>query len=153
MSSQSQLDGDGLNGVKTDRERERILIGHEVDWSDQFGGMVRFWNGEGGGDPIGPDRFRHLINAGYIDPDGSQNRSPTMEDLCSYGEMLVEKYDVAVQYTGYMISPDRDDGRITVTGITVTGSIPMAVRDGFRERFSEADNFSVGSDRCSAWWD
>jgi hypothetical protein len=153
MSSQTQLDGDGLHGVKTDRERERILLGYRVDWSDQFGGMVRFWNGQDQGDPIGPDTFRTLLDAGYIDPDGRQNRSPTMAELCEYGETLVENYGLDVTYTGYMISPERGDARITVTGITVEGSVPVVVQEAFRERFGDADNFTVGSARMSCWYD
>ena len=143
-----------------DSRREEIVFGTTIDWGQGAGGL----------EYIGPisdhldhgidtDTFAKLIDEGYIDPEETQNGGPTMQQLLDFGDFAeAESEDIIVEYTGYMISPDRPDSRITITGIKIamdgaTDPIPDEIQDEFRERFAGADDFVVGNEHCRAWWD
>lgn len=142
---------------KDDRERERIVFGTDVDWDDATGGMERIgalsrYMDSG----ISVETFSQLIEEGYVDPDGSQNRSPTMMELCEFGEQALQEYDgIDVVYGGYMISPNRGDSRITITSIDIeaAGQIPRDLLTDFAEEFGGADELRLDDNVLSAWWD
>lgn len=150
-------------GSETDHDddsyREMIVFDTYIDWEDNLGGMERIGSlSEHMDSGIDVDTFAKLIEEGYIDPEGTQNYSPTMQELLEFGDWALDvDLDIAVEYTGYMISPKRPDSRITITSITIEpndGSvISEKVQDRFIDEFRKADEFQVGDDLCNAWWD
>lgn len=142
-----------------DSHREQIVFDTHIDWEETFGGMERIGSlSEHMDSGIGVATFAKLIEEGYIDPEGMQNYSPTMQELLEFGAEALEQSDhITVEYTGYMISPKRPDSRITITGITVetndAHSIPQEVQDSFVDEFRKADEFELGDEICHAWWD
>lgn len=144
-------------------QQEELVFNTTVDWDAVSGGLER----------IGPlsqymesgisvETFETLISKGLLDGTHSQNRSPTMNTLVEFGRDAREEFDcIDIEYSGYMIDPERDDRtaetRITITSITIranSGSdIPRPLRRGFSEAFSHADNFELYYEMCSAWWD
>lgn len=149
--------------VKTDEQRETIVFGRPIEWGKEtLGQFARISPLEDiGPDYITPKTFRRLIDNGYIDPNGTQNASPTMERLCDLGERLESKDTVDhVEYTGYMVGPKRPDARITLTGITVVGldkdnmpPLSDEVQQTFTDVCQQADEFTADPYMCNAWWD
>lgn len=146
--------------VETDEQRERIIFGRPIKWGeDTSGQFIRIGPLEElSPEYITPKTFRRLINDGYIDPDGTQNGSPTMEDLCSLGETVRGKDCVStVGYTGYMVGPERGDARITLTAITIKSRSGATLSTDVQRKFEDvcrtADEYERDAYRCHAWWD
>ena len=145
-------------------DRERIVYGHQIRWGtrDEYDGVRDQFARIG---PLGPmesgidtETARQLIDEGHMDPEATQNRSPTMDELVTLGESLRDNDGVDwVEYTGYMIGPGRPDTRITLTGIRVHATDPgpwgNATRGQFRNTCREADNYDELDYRLQAWWD
>jgi hypothetical protein len=147
-------------GVKTDEQRERIVFGRTIAWgkdtSGQFARIGRL--GEFGPDYITPKTFRRLIEDGYINLDSTQNASPTMGELCTLGENVQRDDSVgSVRYTGYMIGPERDDARITLTAVTIKPesgtTLSKDVQRDFENVCRTGDEYERDGYRCHAWWD
>ena len=148
--------------VKTDEQREQIVFGRPIKWGNETRGQFARISPleEFGPDYITPGTFRKLIDTGYIEPDGRQNRSPTMERLCELGEDAMDDKTVdRVEYTGYMVGPERNDARIMLTAITIRtmSNNPGRLSDDITQRFEDvcqrADEFNVQDDTLHAWWD
>lgn len=146
--------------VKTDEQRERIIYGRPIAWGQETTGQFMRIGplADAGPDYLTPKTFRRLINDGYINPKGTQNGSPTMDQLCELGEDVVGDDTVeVVGYTGYMIGPERGDARITLTAITIESlsDVTLAgdVQQDFERVCRSADEYERGPYRCHAWWD
>lgn len=145
-------------------DRERIVYGHEIPWGsrDEYEGVRDQFARIG---PLGPmeegidtETARQLIDEEHMDPRATQNRSPTMSELVTLGESLSDEPEVDwVEYTGYMIGPERPDTRITLTGIRVhpnePGTWSNATRGRFRNTCRQADDYGELHDLLHAWWD
>ena len=145
-----------------DSRREEIVFGTTIDWEENRGGLERIGPLSDHMDHgIDTDTFAKLIEGGYVDPEETQNGGPTMQELLEFGDFAeAESEAVIVEYTGYMISPDRPDSRITITGIKLamdgaSRPIPDEIQDEFLDRFRKADEFTVDDDDnfARAWWD
>ena len=142
-----------------DSYREMIVFDTYIDWEANRGGMERIGSLSDHMDSgIDVDTFAKLIEEGYIDPEGTQNYSPTMQELLEFGDDAIDAFDfITVEYTGYMISPKRPDSRVTITAITIETNdghnIPQEVQSSFIDDFRKADEFEVGDEICHAWWD
>jgi len=94
-----------------------------------------------------------LVEENFIELDECQNYSPYTRDF-----MDVLKDVDNVEFTGYAISPDREDYRVTIDGVDVEiqdtdfDTVSILV-----ESFRGADEFSLQHDGHSyylhAWWD
>lgn len=142
-----------------DSHREEIVFGTYIDWEDNRGGMEYISSlSEFMDSGIGVDTLEELIEKGYVDPEGRQNRGPAMQKLLEFGANALNASEhIDIEYTGYMISPRRPDSRITITGINVKPEdghrIPDNIVNDFVDEFRLADDFEFGSEHCSAWWD
>jgi hypothetical protein len=142
-----------------DSHREQIVFDTHIDWEDNRGGMERIGPLSDHMDSgIDADALAYLIEEGYVDPEGTQNRGPTMQTLLQFGDDAIDAFDfITVEYRGYMISPKRPDSRVTITSITIetndAHNIPQEVQSSFIDEFRKADEFEVGDEICHAWWD
>lgn len=90
-------------------EREQILFKRDYNPKNyEAGGIVRF-------DSLNATEARKLIEKGFLNPNESQNDSPTSEEFVSFIEGCKEPGDWFLH--GYAVSPERSDHRITIEGI------------------------------------
>lgn len=139
-------------------ERDEIVFGRRLDWSDNHHGLVHLalWD-EADGDPITPATARELVDHDYLDPESSQNFSPTAEELIEFAEYVDDQFDGhEAGLIGYVISPHRDDTRITLTGFIVEidddVDLDPMLREAIHHEFSADEQF-VGTEFVRYWWD
>lgn len=149
--------------------REEIVFGREVEWDKHLddGGIRRIGPLGPMDSGIAPSTARQLIEAGYMEPTGQQNRGPEMDTFVAFGEMIADMApEVDVEFRGYMISPYRPDERIRLTSIHIDAAdeqeLPSSVKDLFVARFGgrcigepycPPDNYETNSDHYTAYWD
>lgn len=94
--------------------------------------------------------LEYLFDNNFIDPEDSQNCSPTAEEIYDF----IKDHDEFCAF-GYAVSPDRSDYRITLEGIERLPGLE-GIEDGeelkdFVKFARFADELDV--DHGYAWWD
>lgn len=89
-----------------------------------------------------------LLDENFIDPEECQNCSP---DTMEFKEFL-EKYPEATLH-GYIVTPERDDYRITIEGLEYQGDVSMELLGDFIDEFRTADDFIHNNDYLYCWFD
>lgn len=111
------------HGFAVDREREEIIFGETIDWSENSGGTASFDDSSyAGRDGITLGTLKELREKNYIGGEQRQNASPTVDEFIEHGETMVEDFGIDpddVRFIGYVVSPYRDDARISIEGMYV----------------------------------
>lgn len=76
-----------------------------------------------------------------------QNVSPTVEEYLDFFE---DWNDGEVTFNGYLVSPEREDERVSLEGFTIIG---ISNTGPIVNRFHGADEFTVKGGTVRAWWD
>ena len=126
---------------------EKIVFGGKPTYSS--GGIEPFSH-------LHPSKLKQLVEEGLVDPDGSQNDSPTTQEFLEFGEQFP-----FVRYIGYAVSPKRPDTRLTIEGIVVSETnVPEEALRSFRKAFKKfchaADELDLPYENYKfyrAWWD
>lgn len=121
--------------MKIDSQREIIVFGRAVDWDEEAGGGIVPLD-------IDVDTAQELVDEGYLDPSSRQNESPTAAEMIE----LVDTHGGVLH--GYMVSPHRDDARITLTSFTVCD---LSVEEVTNKYHPDTCHQTV--DGTHAWWD
>ena len=128
------------------KRRDEIIWGEYNPKRYNMGGCCRL--------EMGADKFKQLIQEGFLDLYENQNNSPTTIEFQKY----IEGCEDWVEFEAYAIGPERDDYRVTIEGINIW--IPADQTEKlceFVEAFRDADEFSVNTDEngfhLRAWWD
>lgn len=123
-------------------EREMIIFGRPYDRSRYvYGGCVHF-------DQISVTQAKELLEKGYVDPNDTQNCSPTMQEFIGYCSAEPNKWYLH----GYVISPERSDCRVTFEGIgSLVPLYPEEVID-FLKDFRYADELYADVYSCAYCW-
>jgi len=97
-----------------------------------------------------PEGLNALLDNGFICPDECQNDSPSIAEYKAFAERHPDERTLT--FFGYFVSPDRDDCRISLDGITANAKDAEFIAD-FANTFHEASEFEcrVGYQRC--WFD
>ena len=132
---------DGNNGEDAASERDMIIYGEGYLPSKYSGGVRCF-------EKLELKALEKLLDKGMIDPEGTQNYSPTVEEF--YGFM--QKHPLFTAH-GYTVSPERDDCRTTIDGIEYNGAVTMEMVIDFTDLCKGADEFLVGTDHLYCWYD
>jgi len=88
-----------------------------------------------------------LIEEGYADPEMEQNGSPTTKEFYNF---MLKHPDIKAH--GYAVSPDRDDYRMTIEGLSGEHTEDMETINDFVNLCRWADECSI-EDRLYSWWD
>jgi hypothetical protein len=93
--------------------------------------------------------LKRCIAKGWADPKDCQNSAPSIGDIL---EFLVA--NPSFKAHGYVVTPHRDDTRISIEGVIAEGA-PRAEVDAYIEMFRQADEFEFDSNGgyCRAWYD
>ena len=91
-----------------------------------------------------------LISEGFADPEDAQNSAPTFKEIMDFVE-------VHPDFTahGYIVTPERDDYRVTVEGVEGWTDDCEEER-AFAKMFRCADEYECderGDGYCRAWYD
>jgi len=99
-------------------------------------------------DCLGLSTCDALIAAGLMDPEQTQNESPTVSEFVDF----MRKHPGALAH-GYTIGGGRDDARVSIEGLTVGRQhVNSGLLTDFVNSFRHADEFSIDPGlRC--WWD
>ena len=149
-------------GVDVDREREEILFGERLDWSEQSGGIARCGEGSYAERPgLTLNEVKTMLDLNYMDEEQQANARPTVGEFVEHGETLAERFgldpDEKIRYISFVVSPYRDDARISIDGIYVTRDDRPAIAESelqayFDHHFEHADERNYRG-VVSAWWD
>ena len=128
------------------KRRDEILFGGYDPEKYKWGGCARC--------DMPYEKFKLLYDEGFIDPDETQNESPSTNEFIE----ATSGFEDWVEFEAYAISPERGDYRITIEGINVW--IPEGKDEElcyFVEQFRYADEFSIcpcdNGFHLRAWWD
>ena len=124
------------------KERAGILRSGAAYKGGDYENYARF-------DYMTPENARKLMEAGYADPEESQNGAPTFEEMTAF----CEKHPGFTLH-GYVIGDDRRDACITAEGVQGTAQNVEAMLD-FVEMFRHADDcdFNRETLSCYCWYD
>lgn len=135
-----------MNRVLTNEEaneRELLVFGENYDpEAYKYGGCRRF-------DEMDLETAKRLVELGYLDPEEDQNGSPTTQDYIDFCESWP---DVPYTMHGYVISPTRNDCRITLEGLSCEEHLTPEQALEFLKAFRYADECCVDYGAW-CWWD
>ena len=94
------------------------------------------------------DKLSLLLDEGFADPEEQQNSAPDTMEFKSF----LEKYP-QVTLHGYMVSPERDDYRMSIEGLEYNGAVSREMLDDFIAMFRFADEFEFENDYLYCWFD
>jgi len=143
----------------TDREREFIAFGRQIDWTAEGQLGTVFFGPEKHRTfpplPIGP--VRELMEKGYLDPTSHHNAAPSAETLLTWASDIHEDYrayQFEIGLIGYMVGPQREDSRIELEGVSIrsAGPIPDELQAQVIREFSP-DLLTVGDFVIELRWD
>jgi hypothetical protein len=132
--------------VVTDRERERIALGHEVDWSHTS--AVKF-------ERLPVADARRLLDEGYVDPEATVGDSPTMAATVAFCERWSAESPQTEGETslhGRVVAPDDPETGVYFEGVRYTGPTSSAFVRAFADTFGDADSFMLEKDLHARCW-
>ncbi len=111
--------------------------------SPQYGGGIALYT------RLSLAGLERLVAEGYADLDDAQNDSPTLGEFLEF----MRRWPVFFA-EGYVVAAERDDCRVTVTGLCGPGDCQDA-KDAFMDLAADADDvkFSPPYDEFWCWWD
>lgn len=134
-----------FNRVKTitfdqDLERHELCGIPIIKYS---GGIQRF-------EYLTADSLGKLITKGYINPEDTQNDSPSVGEFYEYAKTHPT---IKFHFLGYVVSPEREDCRVSIEGFTAWAGSREDVRDllTFAKSADEIDELEPYV--VKAWWD
>lgn len=125
------------------REREYTAFKRPIDW-DQEAQLGTIFFGVEKNDqfpPLDIATIRSLAKTGHLDLGASHNDAPSAGGLLAFASYVVDEYreyQFEVGLTGYMVSPERDDSRIRLDGLSIrsAGVIPDRLKGEVIREFS-----------------
>ena len=93
-------------------------------------------------------QLNSLLDEGFIDPEERQNCAPDTMEFKAF----LETYPEATLH-GYIITPDRDDYRVTIEGLEYHGEVSREMLSDFIDMFRTADDFIQDQEYLYCWFD
>ena len=111
-------------------QREQLVFGCSYDPEKYKMGGVRYFNA------MSVDTAKKLLDLNFIDPDDAQNLSPTAQEMINFCDDGTDKWYLH----GYVVSPDRDDCRISFEGCGSSQDLTPQEALDFMRTFRLADD-------------
>lgn len=86
-------------------ERDQIIFGEDFNPAKYMGGIRRFCG-------LTKSKLQDLVDKGFIDLNGQQNMSPTVEEFQQFTLYIRDPENWS--FGGYAVTPDRTDCRVTI---------------------------------------
>ncbi|MFC7227020.1 hypothetical protein N0B31_06365 [Salinirubellus salinus] len=132
--------------VATDSERERIALGHEVDWSHTS--VVKF-------ERLPVADARTLLDEGYVDPQARVGDSPTMVEILAFCERWSAESpqtDGETSLHGRVVAPEDPETGVYFEGVRYTGPTSAEFVRAFADTFATAQSFMLEKDLHARCW-
>ena len=119
-----------IDQPKRESKREQIAFGREINWEKE-GDLGTIFFGPDTADqfpPIPIGTMETLLKDGYIDPHHRHNNAPSASCLTNWADSIQQRFkseQLRIGLVGYMVSPFREDSRISLTGVSIRSSGPM----------------------------
>lgn len=137
-----------------DRTREELAFGRPVEWGAEADYGAVFFGPEKSHPfpPLPVGNAESLLENGYLDPGYRHNDAPPAGELIEWARSVQTRYrdhQFEVGLIGYMVSPEREDARVALEGVSVRspGPVPEDLRREVAKRFSpdllEVDDHAV----------
>ena len=128
--------------VSDAKKRDAVIFQDGYKESEYLGG-VRHYSG------LNLKDLNKLIKLGYADLDEEQNFAPTIGE---FRQFMEEHHGYTAH--GYVVSPNRDDFRVSIEGIEKdTGYETAEELEDFISMFRHADEFNVSKTGMYCWYD
>lgn len=121
-------------------QAEKIIFGDEVKW--ERANDIKYI------EELSIEQLKALEKEGLLDLEDSQNCSPTIKEFMEF----MEEYP-QVKAHGYIVSPKRDDCRISLEGLICNENITDELLFQFANGFHSADEFEISKEFLRVWWD
>ena len=115
----------------------RIMQGGQTR---NFGGIIRF-------DGLTAAAAQSLLDSGAANSDDAQNEAPEFAKMVAFLHA-----NPSFTAHGYIVTPERDDERITIEGVYAKTAKPQEVKN-YRSMFRSADEFDCTKGNYRAWYD
>lgn len=125
---------------RNEPQRDEIIFG-KYEPEKYLGGIRRF-------EDLTIGTLKKLEELGFVDILDRQNSCPTIRTIMKF----MEEYP-GYEASGYVVSRNRDDYRISIDGLRKVGDIPVVELEEFMRVFGEADDLNVTSTFVSCWFD
>ena len=133
-----------------DQNKRDSIISETAIWNygfiekstPSYGGGIALFSG------LKVETLKKLINEGFADLEDAQNESPTLKEFFDFLEKNPE-----FSAEGYAVSAEREDCRITITGVLYTGKVTESKKKAFLELCSDADELTVEDEYLRSWYD
>jgi hypothetical protein len=123
------------------KRRDEIIFGEYKPDDYKFGGVKRFSN-------LSLNSLTLLVEEGFLHPEDYQNCSPYAEDFVNF---LKQHPDFTAH--GYSVDISREDYRVTIEGIELSGTTSRETEREFVKFARCADEFEVSDNGLYCWWD
>lgn len=123
-------------------EREQLIFGRPYSIKKYIGGISRF-------KALDVDTAKELLAKGYIDPDDTQNNSPTNREMIDFCDDGSGRWFLH----GYAVSPDRGDCRVSFEGVMANDPLTKDDIIDFLRMFRYADELDVDEGSAWSWYD
>lgn len=138
-----------LQNKRNAKARDQYIKDHADLDSEYIGGIKRF-NG------LHIKDVEYLMDViGAADPDDRQNEAPSIQELVDFASNYADDYDIT--FRGYVVSPDREDYRMSIDGIRIYSDTDIAAQDhdDFMDLVHDhfADDVTSAPNVFDAWWD
>ena len=120
--------------------RDKLL---RIPADAKYGGGIEYFKN------LSADTLRTLIEQKFIDPESTQNCSPTVSEFLEFMEARP-----AFKAHGYAVKLSRDDYRVSIEGLKARG-VSQEDMHAFIRTFRDADdlNFEDDGSDCFCWYD
>ncbi len=142
-SNLSQVTPSAAFTLNKDYKRRDKIVGMNVEWGkDDSGGLIRL-------NRLSLSVVAQLYEEKFIDPNDRQNLAPTAQEILAF----MCRHPSALA-SGYMISPERDDYRVTIETVELpTKDATPAARQEFETLCKNANELDIQGDFLYCWWD
>jgi hypothetical protein len=123
-----------------DKERQRIIGFHQCRDKDTYDCM-RF-------SELTVEDLEELVEKKFADPEMNQNDSPTIGEFLEF-----VKENPGFTLHGYIITPNRNDYRVSIEGLQFLGEASKATILAFTNFVQGADEIEANDQVLYAWWD
>jgi hypothetical protein len=94
------------------------------------------------------DTLQKLVDSGFAKLDDAQNDAPTLGEFIDF-----LKDHSAFLVNGYVVEAERDDCRVTITGLEFLGAATNQQIEAFTYFSEGASEIEITPERLYCWWD
>lgn len=126
--------------------RDIIIFDTNIHWPKISGGVYGF-------DKLSIEKLQQLVDLGFASPIEIHNYSPAIIELLTFARIQQRK-GFTFTFMGYVVSPFREDYRVSIDGIVFDGTCSEELIQDFEDFVGYSpDDLYLKPNYLLAWWD